>query len=269
MRLQPPFDPDENLWDFIAAELRRQRIERGLSLEAVGKIIDRNRSMVAHVESGNNKLQAAHAVKLDRAWDLGEFFQRLVGFAKRGHKVEWFKAHLEHEAKASHLKIWEFSWVPGLFQIEGYARAVLEAARVEDVEEAVRARLSRQACLERSPRPRVSAILDQGVLDQPVGGPEVMRDQLARLVELARQPNITVRVVPRSVGAYVGRDGSFKIMTVGGSDVVYTLAPGGGRLVEDASEVPSYRILFDDIGDVALPRDQSARLLTDAMEKYL
>jgi Domain of unknown function (DUF5753) len=268
MRLHPPFDPDNNLWDFIAVELHRQRTERALSLAQVGEIIDRTRSLVARVESGETQLQAAHAVKLDRAWNLGEFFQRLVAFAKRGHKVEWFKAHLEHEAMASHLRIWELSWVPGLFQTEGYARAAFEAAGVEDVEERVSERLSRQVCLDRKPRPRVWMILDQGVLDQPVGGPEIMREQLARLVELAHQPNITIRVVQRIVGAHVGRDGSFKIMTVGGSDAVYTRAHGGGRLVQDASEVPSYRVWFDLIGDVALPKDASLRLLTETMESY-
>lgn len=268
MRTQPPFDPSENLWDFIADELRRQRIERGLSLAAVGGIIDRDRSLVARVESGETKLQSAHAVRLDRAWELGEFFQRLVGFAKAGHKVEWFKAHLEHEATASQLRIWEFSWVPGLFQTEGYARAMFEAAGVENVAEGVSARLSRQTCLDRKPRPRIWAVLDQGILDAPVGGPDIMQEQLARLVELSSQPNITIRVVPRSAGAHVGRDGSFKIMTVGGSDVVYTLAHGGGRLVQDASEVPSYRVWFDLIGDVALPKDLSLRLLTEALESY-
>ncbi|MBG6093936.1 DUF5753 domain-containing protein [Actinomadura viridis] len=192
----------------------------------------------------------------------------MVKFAKAGHEVEWFKTHSEHEAKASHLRIWELGWVPGLFQIEAYARAMFEASGVEDVEDGVAARLSRQTCLDRKPRPRVWVILDQGVLDQPVGGPEIMRAQLARLVELARQPNITVRVVPRDVGAHVGRDGSFKIMTVDGADVVYTVAQGGGRLVQDATEISSYRDWFDRIGDVALPKDASLRLLVETMERY-
>lgn len=268
MRAHPPFDPDGNLWDYIAFELRRHRHDRNLSLAEAGAIIDRDRSLVARVESGDTKLQSAHAIKLDTAWNTGGRFQRLVNFAKAGHEVEWFKTHLEHEAKASHLRIWELGWIPGLFQTEGYARAMFEASGVEDVEEGVAARLGRQTCLQRKPRPRIWVILDQGVLEQPVGGPEIMREQLSHLVELARQPNITVRIAPRDVGAHVGRDGSFKIMTVDGGDVVYTLAPGGGRLVQDATEIPSYRVWYDLIGDVALPKDASLRLLIDTMERY-
>ncbi|SNR97675.1 DUF5753 domain-containing protein [Actinomadura mexicana] len=268
MRSHPPFDPDGNLWDCIAFELRRHRHERSSSLAEVGLIIDRDRSLVARVESGDTKLQSAHAIKLDTAWNTGGRFQRLIKFAKAGHEVEWFKTHLEEEARASHLRIWELGWMPGLFQTECYARAMFKTSDVEDVEEGVNARLSRQAGLDRRPRPRIWTILDQGVLEQPVGGAQIMREQLARLIELARQPNITIRVVPREVGAHVGRDGSFKIMTVDGSDVVYTLAPGGGRLVQDATEIPSYRVWFDLIGDVALPKDASLRLLTDTMERY-
>lgn len=268
MRSHPPFDPDGNLWDHIAFELRRHRHERNLSLAEVGQIIDRDRSLVARVESGDTKMQAAHAIHLDTAWNTGGRFQRLVNFAKAGHEVEWFQTHLEHEATASHLRMWELGWIPGLAQTDGYARAMFEASGVEDVEDGVTARISRQNCLDRTPRPRIWMILDQGILDQPVGGREIMRDQLAHLVELARRPNITARIVPREVGAHVGRDGSFKIMTVAGSDVVYTVAQGGGRLIQDAAEISSYRVWFDLIGDVALPKDASLRLLKDTLERY-
>ncbi|SEG73949.1 hypothetical protein SAMN04489712_110173 [Thermomonospora echinospora] len=268
MRTRIGFDPDGNLWDFIALELRRQRTERGLSLAAVGAIIDRDRSLVARVESGDTKLQATHAKKIDKAWDTEGFFARLVNFAKAGHDPEWYAVHLELEANASELRIWELGWMPGLFQTEEYARAIFEAAGVEDVEEGVKARLNRQECLQRRPRPRVWVILDQGVIDQHVGSVEIMREQLARLIEIARLPNVTVRIVPKGVGAHVGRDGSFKIMTRNGSDAVFVAAHGGGRLVQDATEIASYRVWFDLIGDVALPKDASLRLLTEVMERF-
>ena len=78
MKTRPGFDPDGNLWDLIAFELRRQRQERNLSLAAVGDIIGRDRSLLTHVESGNTKLKEAHARKIDRAWAIDGFFQRLV-----------------------------------------------------------------------------------------------------------------------------------------------------------------------------------------------
>ena len=230
MALRIGFDPDGNLWDLVAVQLHRRRCEYNHTLADVGLINNRDRSLVARVENGHTKLQARHAEKLDRAWDTGGLFRSLVKFAKAGHDVEWYKTHLAHEAQSTQLRIWELAWIPGLFQTEAYARASFEAAGAENVDEAVQARLDRQSCLHRTPRPRVWVILDQGVIEQPVGSAEIMHEQLAQLIEQARLPHITVRVVPRSAGAHVGREGSFKIMSVDSTDAVYVAAHGGGRL---------------------------------------
>ncbi|MFL6056649.1 MAG: helix-turn-helix transcriptional regulator [Actinoallomurus sp.] len=268
MRYRSGFDPDGNLWDLIAFDLRRQRQERDISLAVVGEIIGRDRSLVSYVECGKTKLQEKHAVKIDDAWRTGGLYSRLVKFAKLGHDVSWFATHLELEAGAGELRIWELGWMPGLFQTESYARAVFEACGAERAEEGVKARLERQQCLHRTPPPRVWAIIDERVIMQPVGSTEIMRDQLAHLIELARLPHLSVRVVPQSVGAHVGRDGTFKIMTIGGTDSVYTFAPGGGRLIQDVTETNSYRVWFDLIGDVALPKNASLDLLVETMGRF-
>ena len=268
MQFRTGFDPDGNLWDLIAFELRRQRQERDISHAAVGEIIGRDRSLIAYVESGKTKLQAKHAVKIDDAWRTGGLYTRLVRFAKLGHDISsWYATHLEIEAAAGELRMWELGWVPGLFQTESYARAMFEAAGTEGAEEGAKSRVERQRCLHRTPPPRVWTIIDERVMTQPVGSAEIMRDQLVRLIELARIPHISVRVVPKSVGAHVGRDGSFKIMTVGGADSVFTIAPGTGRLIQDATETNSYRVWFDLIGDVALPKNASLDLIVEAMER--
>jgi hypothetical protein len=74
--------------------------------------------------------------------------------------------------------------VPGLLQTEDYARAVLSTrvgATEDEIDETVAARLVRQKILERDQPPELWAILDEGVLRRPVGGPDVMRGQLTHL----------------------------------------------------------------------------------------
>jgi hypothetical protein len=260
-------DPDHNFYDWAAVELHRQRKERGLSLDAVGVIIDRDRSLVARIETGYTKMSAAHAERLDAAWRTGGLFERIVRYAKSRHNTEWAEARTELQAKATHHKIWALALVPGEWQTERYIRATFEGARsVEDVEEEVRRRLNRQQSLNRSPAPVIRTYLDQGVIDQPVGGPEVMAEQLARLLELASVH--TIRMVPRAAGAHVGRDGPFQIMTVDGAEVVYTETLGPGRLIEDPVEVRSYGVWFDQIGDVALSRAESLQLIQATMEAF-
>lgn len=103
-------------------------------------------------------------------------------------------------------------------------------------------------------------------LDCPVGGPDVMRAQLAHLLDLSNQPNVSVRVVPRSAGAHVGLDGAFKVMTVDEGDVAYTEAHGGGRLVLSAQEVRSFSVRYDRVGVKALPEEASRNLIREIME---
>lgn len=259
-------DPAGSLWDLIAVQLRRHREERGMSGSKLAVMLDLDRSSVSRLESGGMKLQLKHAKILDREWQTDGLFAFLVGFAIAGHDAEWFKAHSEMELRASELRIWELSWTPGLFQTEDYARALFKSAGSPVVETDLANRMKRQEVLNRQPVPVVRVFLDQGVLEQPVGGPDVMRAQLAALLEWSQHPSITFRIVPRSVGAHMGRDGSFKIMTVGKSDIAYTEACGGGRLVMDAEEVRSFRLRFDRISDQALPVDASFELIKRVME---
>jgi transcriptional regulator with XRE-family HTH domain len=268
MSTRESLDPEGSLWDLIAVQLRRHREERKMSGSALGAILDLDRSSVSRLESGQVKLLEKHARVLDREWDTRDLFHVLVLFAKSGHDPEWFKAHFEMEVRASELRIWELAWIPGLFQSEAYTQAVAIGAGLRDIDKRVAVRMKRQECLLRDPPPNLWVMLDEGVITQPVGGPEVMRGQLTRLLELGGQPNISVRVVPRGAGAHVGRDGSFKIMTVEGKESVYVEASIGGRLAADVADVQLYRANFDRISDRALPVDASAELIQQVMEGF-
>ncbi|TDC64894.1 XRE family transcriptional regulator [Actinomadura sp. GC306] len=268
MTLRESLNPEGSLWDLIAVQLRRHREERRMSGSELGLILDLDRSSVSRLESGQVKLLEKHARVLDRQWGTQDLFRVLVLFAKAGHDPEWFKAHFELEVRAAELRIWELAWIPGLFQTEAYTREAVLAGGFRDVDGRVGVRMKRQECLLRDPAPNLWVMLDEGVIRQPVGGPQVMRGQLARLLELGEQPNISVRIVPQRAGAHVGRDGSFKIMTVDGSDSVYVEASFGGRLVVDVTDVRSYRANFDRISDRALPVDASAELIQQVMEGF-
>ncbi|MEW2352975.1 helix-turn-helix transcriptional regulator [Spirillospora sp. NPDC029432] len=268
MNARESLNPESSLWDLIAVQLRRHREERKLSGSALGAILDLDRSSVSRLESGQVKLLEKHARVLDREWETEDLFRVLVLFAKSGHDPEWFKTHFEMEVNASELRIWELAWIPGLFQTQEYAQAVAIGAGLRDIDARVAVRMQRQECLLRDPPPSIWVMLDEGAITQPIGGPEVMKSQLARLLELAEQPNISVRIVPQRAGAHVGRDGSFKIMTVDGSEAVYVEASIGGRLVVDVTDVRSYRANFDRISDRALPVDASAELIQQVMERF-
>ena len=109
-------------------------------------------------------------------------------------------------------------------------------------------RMARQESLTREPPPVLWVLITENVLDWPMGGPEVMREQLAHLLEVSERPNIGIRVIPKLAGAHFGVDGSLKIMTSPSGDVAYTESPGGERLVSSRLEVQPYVVRYVRVG---------------------
>ena len=92
---------------------------------------------------------------------------------------EGFSVHLELESAARAIRTYEAQFVPGLWQTEDYARAVLVARSVtstpEQIERQITIRMRRQQILDRAspPPPEIWAILDESVIRRAVGGRDV------------------------------------------------------------------------------------------------
>ena len=111
-------------------------------------------------------------------------------------------------------------------------------------------RMARQDALRGNNAPELWVLLAETALLCHVGGKKVLRDQLARLLELSERPNIILRVVTNEAGANLGLDGPFKIVTVKEGAVGYVEALNGGRLVPDVPEAAGLHERFDRIGSV-------------------
>jgi transcriptional regulator with XRE-family HTH domain len=183
----------------MAFDLRRYRELRGLTQTQVGKIIRVTKQQVHNLESGIRKPNKGQTEALDEAWDTGGHFTRLRKFAEAGHDPNWFRTFTRYEAKARVIKSYTLAIIDGLLQTPDYARALLVAGRVPNVDALLQARMARQEVLERAPD--VWLLINESALDQPVGGAAVMRAQLAHLLEFSSRPNAWVRVVPRRIGA--------------------------------------------------------------------
>jgi transcriptional regulator with XRE-family HTH domain len=266
MNTNPPPDPKASMWNWIAYDLRFQRMKRGLSGQDLAKILNLARSSVSRLENNVAKIDDAQALKLDRLWNTGGHFTLMLWYARLGHDPDWFREHVDIESRSSVIKIWENALIPGLLQTEEYARAALMVGGVRDLEEALTGRMARQEILTREDPPILWVMLWEPVLEVPVGGKAVMRAQLAHLLKVTESANIAIRVVPKHVGAHPGLDGAFKIMTTQTGDVAFAESPGGGRLVPSAAEVRSYILRYDRIGQQAMPEKPSRARIVQAME---
>lgn len=269
MHARESLDPERSMWHFIAVHLRRYRELHQMSGQALADILGCDRSTVSRYESNRLRLKREHAEIIDRLWNTGGMFTALIGFAERADEGDWLVELAEFEARATRIRMWEASVVPGLFQTPDYALSTLNAGTADDPQATLERRLSRQAAVfEKAKPPRVTALLGWAAVTQVVGGADIMRGQLTRLIELSELPHISIRVVENNSGAHPGLDGPFKLLTVGDRDLAYTEAATRGRFLTDPFDVQEVAVRYDLVSDLAAPVGPTRAFLEAELEKY-
>jgi hypothetical protein len=181
---------------------------------------------------------------------------------------ELLTAYISFEAEARSVRNYESLFIPGLLQIEAYARAVihgvLSLATEEEVERRTQARMQRQAVLQRKLPLRLWAVLDEAVLHRRVGGPEVMAEQLRTLVAATREAHITLQVIPFARGAHAGMPGSFVVMDfpdAADPALVYIDSMAGDLFLEREPDVRRYMLTFEHLQAAALDPTSSVQMI--------
>jgi hypothetical protein len=203
---------------------------------------------------------------------LTELRKQMREYLRNSVHPGWFQDWARKEAQAAALRTWQPLVVPGLLQTEEYARAVFRTrlmAADDEISEMVAARLERQAILVGGDPPMLWVILDEAVLRRPVGGPDVMREQLGRLARTRQDPRVVVQVVPLSVGANEGLAGSFILAEFrDGPTAVYQETPVGGQVISGADDLAVIEMIWDTLRSVALPRSASLDLIEEAAKSW-
>ncbi|AXI80556.1 XRE family transcriptional regulator [Peterkaempfera bronchialis] len=161
--------------------------------------------------------------------------------------------------------------MPGLVQTQAYALALFKEHDRQATADAISglwaARRSRQDLLKAPAPPHLSMILDEAVIRRPIGGPMVMREQLALLVGLADTPSTVMQVLPFRHGEHPLLGGSLTIFTFsGGTAAAYEESIGTGTLLESSEAVDKRRRDYDRLRAHALPPRMSRGLIKEAME---
>jgi transcriptional regulator with XRE-family HTH domain len=267
----------ENPLKVFGAMLAYYRNRIGMTPEQLGARVYLSGSQIRKVEAGTRTPSEDLAKACEAIPELGcngaltELYEILSVHLKRRTYPGWFAGWPDKEAQARRLRSFEPLVVPGLLQTETYARAILSTrmgATREELDDAVAGRIERQPILEREHPPELWVILDEAVLRRPVGSPEVMREQLARLVDAGQRPNIAIQVVPFGAGAHEGlRGGAFVVADFyGAATIAYQDAASSGQIIEDAAEVEALAVTWDTLRLDALPRTASISLITSVAE---
>jgi DNA-binding XRE family transcriptional regulator len=250
----------------LARRLRQMRENARMTLAEAAPKLQKTRSALGRIEKGETQADV-HLVRsmMDLYDQYDENLEQMVQDAMvpgwwipYGIKDRGFIG-LETEAETALTS--QLVYVPGLLQTEDYIRAVFNNGSVrwpkKLFENHVTARMIRQQRLtdEKSPL-TLAAIIDEAALRKPVGGLAVMRAQLLHLVEAAELDTVTIQVVPNSVGAHPGMDGSFTILEFTDPEdpsLLYAEYPNGAVHVEKPDEVRDTRLIFDNLRTIALP----------------
>ncbi|MEV7012642.1 helix-turn-helix transcriptional regulator [Streptosporangium sp. NPDC051022] len=243
-------------------ELRHYRKAAGLTQGQLAEKVHFSESLISGVETGQLPASPEFAETCDEVLGTGGALQRLLDWRKGKVFPAWFGKWRDKEQAAITLRTYQPLVFPGLLQTKAYARVLLRGN-----EAAVEARLDRQSILVREdpPPPILRCVIDEAVLYRPMGGAEVMCEQLNRLLA-AIGPRLSVQLVPHGMNS--GLMGGFVIATLdGGKDLLYAETAVRGITSSDEEDVAMAVERFEAIRSEALPINMSIDLIQKAVEE--
>nr|WP_223188241.1 helix-turn-helix transcriptional regulator [Streptomyces sp. TRM68416] len=260
-------DPGASPLDYYGYELRRYRETAGLTQKQLGDIVNYTASLVGQIETARKIPTPEFSERVDAALGTGGLLSRLVDLVLRSQLPAWFQQVAELEVRAAEICTFQMGMVHGLLQTPAYVRAVLGALDDTDLDDRSAVRLARQRIFEKEQPPVFWLVLSEAALRQEIGGPEVMRGQLAHLTSFENNPRINIQVLPYTAGAHAGLTGSFNLYRfTGDPTIVYTEGYGSGHPTANPDTVKDCSLRYDHLRAAALSLRDSAELIRRVME---
>jgi transcriptional regulator with XRE-family HTH domain len=266
----------------LGLELKRLREVAGLKGSEASKGLNWSASKLSRIEAGRSAPTPADVTRLLDHYGVEDPEQRdkLAKLTREARKKGWwqlysdipYSTYIGLEAEAESMLTYQ-NVVPGLFQTSKYAeeinRATVPGLTEEALEQRLDVRMQRQQVLTGSDPLEVRAVLDESALRRRVGGADVMREQLSRLVELADLPNVLLQVIPFSSGAHPGTlEGPFNILRFPHQedpDVVYAETNSDPY----PGDTQRYAVLFDQLRANAMSVPQTLAMIKNMVKKEL
>jgi hypothetical protein len=271
----------------VGAQLRRHRIDKGITREQAGEAIRASEWKIHRLENGQVGFKERDVVDLLALYGVDDPVEvvEFVILAREANAPgwwhdygdllpQWFRAYVDLESAARLIRTYEGQLIPGLLQTEDYMRALVGGAQLKDApgeaERRVALRLGRQALLDRQDAPRLWAVIDEAALRRPVGGAKVMRAQLERLIEATEQPNLTLQVLPFAAGAHPAMVGAFSLLRFADRelpDVVYVEHLNNATYLDRREEVERYLDVMESLAVGSEPPAKTAELLGKILDE--
>jgi transcriptional regulator with XRE-family HTH domain len=267
----------------LASQLRDLRKQSGRTVEEVARELLCSPPKISRIETGVRPASLRDVRDLCTIYGVDDALRdRLMSLAREAKQQGWWNRYedlaidslIGLEIEAAQISSYESCVIPWMFQTREYAQAIIRGIlpRIADhiLDARVAARLTRQEIITRESPPHFWSLVDESALRRRVGSSQVMRDQLNGMVELAAIPNMTLQVVPFSLGAHPGLDNTFTLLEFQSAQpaVVYVENMAGTLYLERASDVDRYKEALMHLRAGALDSDSSAELIQKIRETF-
>ncbi|HUK71768.1 MAG TPA: helix-turn-helix transcriptional regulator [Streptosporangiaceae bacterium] len=265
----------------LGVRLRELRQQASMTVEDAADRLLCSPSKISRLETGQRAASLRDVRDLCGIYGVGDSAEqeRLMSLARAAKQRGWWQeyedlgdakryTYIGLEDQAATISVFHSSSVPALLQTQEYARSLIRGwlPRINDsaLDERVKARLMRQRRLNADQPPRFNAFLDEAALRRQVGSAAIMSAQAAKILEVAALPNVTVRVISYDAGAHPAMDSTFNFLEFHDPsipDIVYVEGLVGNIYVERESDLARYREVLDVLTSVALPPDDSSKII--------
>jgi transcriptional regulator with XRE-family HTH domain len=267
----------------LGAELRRIRQQHGYNGMDMAERLDWTPSMLSRAETGKRLMSQLEVATYTAMCGVGgKRLDELLGLADEpddyrlkshaGQIPDELKTLIFHETTATEIASFQSTFIPGVMQTEDYARALFREGGLEEpvrIEECVRIRMIRRDILTKINPPQCTFHVHENALRAPVGGPQVMSEQMLQMLFLGTRPQCSIRVIPVSAGARGMSAGSFQIFGYPeGPSVVSLQHETTSEFLEDRKDLLGYRTVLKRLASVALDDAQSREFISRMASDY-
>ncbi|HEY9409862.1 MAG TPA: helix-turn-helix transcriptional regulator [Jiangellaceae bacterium] len=252
-------------------EVRIARKACGLTQRQLAARVYCTNSMISMIETAQRESKPDLAERIDTALGCQGRLVRLFVLAGKQSAPRWAARRFEAEEGAVAIRSWQPTVVHGFLQTARYARALFRGgmtgpADEDKLNEWLERRLHRQQVLTAGRLKRFHVIGAEATLYQVVGGAEVMREQLVRLVELVEQRLVTLQILRFDVA--VGPSAPMTIYDLAdGERVMYLERARDGQTVSDAATIEPCISSFDMLCSHAASFAESVRMVRARIEE--
>jgi transcriptional regulator with XRE-family HTH domain len=251
----------------FGAVVQALREHAGISREDFAPLVGYSKHTVASIEQGRRMPDEVFVERAEPALgNTGALRRSVKHLARQRGLAAWFRLWARLETAAITLYTYECRLIPGLLQTEAYARTLfqhqLPPLGDDQIEARWERRAERQRLLSERPNTAFSFILEEHLFLRRTGGTEVTRELTHHVLQMAKQRNIEVQIMPLVRETHAGLHGPMQLLeTPENRWFAYCEGQESGQFIPDPKVVSMLQMRYARMRSQALSLDDSLGLL--------